>query len=85
MQLSANAKHEILVVNLLKIRLALNNKKAVAILVASVNNLVMQRNTSSKSNTIDCILAQPKLFGFRKTDSATKTADGNLICSNDRV
>jgi hypothetical protein len=45
----------------------------------------MERIASSKSDTINCTLAQPKLLGFRKTDSATKTAYGNLICGNDRV
>jgi hypothetical protein len=45
----------------------------------------MERIASSKSNTINCTLAQPKLLGFRKTDTATKTADGNLVYGNDRV
>jgi hypothetical protein len=63
----------------------MNNKKAVAVLVACVDSVVMERNASSKANTIDCTLAQPTLLGFRKTDTATKTADGNLIYGNDRV
>jgi hypothetical protein len=63
----------------------MNNKKAVAVFVASVDSVVMERNASSKSNTIDCTLAQPTLLGFRKTDTATKTADGNLVYGNDRV